>query len=84
MDVQPKQSCMPLDWVENGGRDWQQRAGKRFETVHKAKVEQGLIDLIHVQADEIWVKMRGMVVWVGLAIMVSTRLWIPRGKQKKR
>jgi transposase-like protein/IS1 family transposase len=63
---------------------WQQRAGKHCETVHKAKVEQGLIDLIHVQADEIWVKMRGMVVWVGLAIMVSTRLWIAGEVSKKR
>src|SRR6266699_2855803 len=30
----------------------------------------------HVQADEIRVKARGMVVWMGLAIMVSTRLWL--------
>ena len=31
---------------------------------------------MHVQADEIRVKARGMVVWMGLAIMVSTRLWV--------
>jgi len=31
---------------------------------------------VHVQADEIRVKARGMVVWMGLAMMVSTRLWL--------
>jgi len=32
--------------------------------------------MVHVQADEIRVKARGMVVWMGLAMMVSTRLWL--------
>ncbi len=31
---------------------------------------------MHVQADEIRVKGRGMVVWMGLAMMVPTRLWL--------
>jgi len=44
--------------------------------VHQAVVEQGKLDLIHVQADEIRVKGRGMIVWMGLAMMVSTRLWL--------
>ena len=39
-------------------------------------VEQGGIDMVHVQADEIRVKGRSMVVWMGLAMMVSTRLWL--------
>jgi transposase-like protein len=30
---------------------WQQRAGKHCELVHKEKIERGLLDLIHVQAD---------------------------------
>src|SRR3989441_4787295 len=55
--------------------NWQQRAGKHCELVHKEKIERGILDLIHVQADEIWIKMRGAVVWVALAIMVPTRLW---------
>jgi len=64
--------------------NWQHRAGKHCENVHKEKVEQGILDLIHVQADEIWVKMRGAVIWVGLAIMVSTRLWIAVDVSKRR
>ena len=48
--------------------NWQQRAGKHCESVHKEKIERGLLDLIHVQADEILVKMSKTVVWVALAI----------------
>lgn len=55
---------------------WRDRAGKPCQRVHEAIIEQGQLDLIHVQADEIRVKARGMVVWMGLAMMVSTRLWL--------
>ncbi len=34
--------------------------------MHEAIIEQGQLDLIHVQADEIRVKARGMVAWMGL------------------
>jgi hypothetical protein len=44
--------------------------------VHQAIVEQGKLDLMHVQADEIRVKARGSIAWMGLAMMVSTRLWL--------
>jgi hypothetical protein len=33
-------------------------------------------DLLHVQADEIRVKAQGKVLWLGMALMVSTRLWL--------
>jgi IS1 family transposase len=39
-------------------------------------IEQASLDLVHVQADEIRVKGRAIVVWMGLAMMVSTRLWL--------
>ena len=55
---------------------WRDRAGKQCQRVHQAIVEQGQLDLIHVQADEIRVKARGIVAWMGLAIMVPTRLWL--------
>jgi transposase-like protein/IS1 family transposase len=55
---------------------WRDRAGKQCQRVHQAIVEQGQLDLVHVQADEIRVKGRSMVVWMGLAIMVPTRLWL--------
>src|SRR6266702_6565410 len=52
------------------------RAGKQCQRVHQAVVEQGRLDLVHVQVDEIRVKARGMVAWMGLSLMVSTRLWL--------
>jgi IS1 family transposase len=55
---------------------WRDRAGKQCHQVHQAVVEQGNLDLVHVQADEIRVKARGSVAWMGLSIMVSTRLWL--------
>lgn len=55
---------------------WRDRAGLQCQKVHEAIVEQGQLDLVHVQADEIRVKGRSMVVWIGLAMMVSTRLWL--------
>src|SRR5882762_9272321 len=64
--------------------NWQYRAGNHCEMVHRDKIERGTLDLIHVQADEIWVKMKGTVVWVALAVMVSTRLWIAGEVSKKR
>jgi hypothetical protein len=56
--------------------DWRDRAGKPCQKVHEAIVEQGQLDLVHVQADEIRVKGRQMIAWMGLAVMVSTRLWL--------
>ena len=55
---------------------WRDRAGSQCQRVHQGIVEQGQLDLVHVQADEIRVKARGMVAWMGLALMVSTRLWL--------
>jgi len=56
--------------------EWRDRAGQHCQQVHKAIVEQEKLDLVHVQADEIRVKGRKMVAWMGLAMMVSTRLWL--------
>ena len=56
--------------------DWRDRAGEHCQQVHEAIVEQEQLDLMHVQADEIRVKGRQMVAWMGLAMMVPTRLWL--------
>ena len=55
---------------------WRDRAGKQCQSVHQAIIEQGQLELVHVQAAEIRVKARSMVVWMGMAIMVPTRLWL--------
>ena len=55
---------------------WRDRAGKQCQNVHQDLIEQGRLDLVHVQADEIRVKGRSMIAWMGLTMMVSTRLWL--------
>jgi IS1 family transposase len=55
---------------------WRERAGKHCQQVHQAVVQQGQLDLVQVQADEIRVRGHKMIAWMGLAMMVSTRLWL--------
>ena len=55
---------------------WRDRAGMHCQQVHHALIEQGNLDLMHVQADEIRVKGRSLIAWMGVSMMVSTRLWL--------
>jgi IS1 family transposase len=55
---------------------WRDRAGRQCQQVHQALVPQGQLDAQHVQLDEIRVKGRQLIAWMGLALMVSTRLWL--------
>ena len=67
---------MLLAWDARTVADWRDRAGAQCQRVHEGIVEQGRLDLMHIQADEIRVKGCKMVAWMGLAMMVSTRLWL--------
>ena len=51
------------------------RFGRQGQAVHEYLVEQPR-DLGQVQADEIRVKRQGGIVWMALAMMVKTRLWL--------
>ena len=55
--------------------NWQEQSGRHCQRVHEHLVQQPQ-DLEHVQADEIRVKAQGKVIWLAMAIMVSTRLWL--------
>lgn len=55
--------------------DWQERSGEHCQRVHEHLVEQPR-DLTHIQADEMWVKAQGYVMWMAMALMVGTRLWL--------
>jgi len=55
---------------------WLARAGQHCQRVHAHLVEQGQVDVQHVQADELWVKQVGTKVWMALALAVPTRLWL--------
>jgi transposase-like protein len=54
---------------------WLARAGVQGQAVQQHLVEQPR-DLGQVQADEIRVKKQGGIVWMALAMMVGTRLWL--------
>lgn len=54
---------------------WQDRSGRQCEQVHQHLVERPR-DLGQVQGDEIRVKVQGDIVWMAMALQVSTRLWL--------
>ena len=56
-------------------REWVAASGQHCEQVHHAQVLHPR-DLGHVQADEIRLKTQAGVLWVALALMVTTRLWL--------
>ncbi len=55
--------------------DWWARSGRQGQGVHAYLVEQPR-DLGQVQADELRVKTQGGIVWMALAMMVKTRVWL--------
>lgn len=57
-------------------KKWWQRAGQHCQEVHKRLVANSQHDLVQAQADEIKVKAWGRSLWMGLTLMVSTRLWL--------
>ena len=57
-------------------KNWWQRAGKQCQAVHQQHIENAKLDLLQVQADEIKVKAWGRSLWMGLSMMVSSRLWL--------
>jgi transposase-like protein len=55
---------------------WVARAGWHCQQVHQHLIQQGQVDLQHVQADELWVKLGGRRVWMAMALAVPSRLWL--------
>ena len=57
-------------------KDWFIRSGQHCQQVHAHFMENTVLDLGQVQADEIKVKKQRGSVWMALALMVGTRLWL--------
>jgi transposase-like protein len=55
--------------------DWWARSGRQGQAVQEYLVEQPR-ELGQVQADELRVKKQGGIVWMALAMMVKTRVWL--------
>lgn len=62
---------------------WWARAGQQGQAVQEYLVEQPR-DLGHIQADEIRVKTQGGIVWMALAMVVKTRLWLAGAVSARR
>ena len=75
MAVRCKPSSSAFGFDERTVRRWMARAGRQGQAVQEHLVEQPR-DLGQVQADEIRVKKQGGIVWMALAMMVKTRLWL--------
>lgn len=56
-------------------QQWVDAAGDHCEQIHQHLVLKPR-DLEHVQADELRVKAQGGIVWMAMAVMVSSRLWL--------
>jgi hypothetical protein len=56
--------------------DWLCKAGNHARQVHEHMLSHQELDLQQAQGDEIRVKTQGGVLWMALAVMVSTRLWL--------
>jgi transposase-like protein len=65
-----------FDLDERTVRRWYLKAGHHCQQVHGQVVGHSQLDLGQVQADEIKVKTQGGTVWLAMAMMVSTRLWL--------
>ena len=76
MAVRSKPLCRPLVWTNARWPVGAIEPASIGSRVHQAVVQQGHLDLMHVQADEIRVKGCKMIAWMGLAMMVPTRLWL--------
>jgi hypothetical protein len=57
-------------------RAWLLKAGSQSQRVHEQVIGHSQLDLEQVQADEIKVKTQRGTIWMALALMVSTRLWL--------
>jgi transposase-like protein len=65
---------------------WQIVAGQHCERMHEHWTKEHPVDVQHAQADEMWVKVVGRRLWMGMAIAVPFRLWLGGviGEQRDR
>jgi len=71
----PQAIVVALGFDERTVASWMARGGVQGQAVQEHLVEQPR-DLGQVQADEIRVKKQGGIVWMALAMRISTRLWL--------
>ena len=55
---------------------WHEAAAQHCQRLHEHLIEATPMDLKHVQADEIRIKAQGQILWMALALCVTSRLWL--------
>lgn len=68
--------CRAFDIDERTVAAWHEAAGLHCERLHAHLIESSTMDLKQVQADELRIKAQGQVLWMALALCVTTRLWL--------
>ena len=63
---------------------WLKRAGEQAKRVYKGEIEQGHLELRQIQADELKVNTYRGVLWIGMVMMVTTRLWLGGSVNRNR
>lgn len=61
---------------ERTARNWWQRAGVHCQTFHECLLDKNQLELGQIQADEIKARTQKGSIWMAMAMMVSTRLWL--------
>jgi hypothetical protein len=64
--------------------DWLHKAGHHAQRVHEQFMGDAALELEQAQSDEIRVKTQGGVLWMAMALMVSTRLWLGGAVSERR
>src|SRR5438105_4731319 len=72
----PQAIVAAFGWDERTVARYQREAGAQCRRVHERLVEAGRVALGQVQADEIRVRVVGGVLWLALALTVTSRLWL--------
>ena len=72
----PQAIVVAFGFDERTVKDWWRRAGGHCQEVHQHVVGRSELDLQQVQADELKVKTQAGTLWLAMAMMVPTRLWL--------
>ncbi|ARA93694.1 hypothetical protein AWN76_011325 [Rhodothermaceae bacterium RA] len=68
--------CQAFALDERTVTAWHEAASYHCQRLHEQVIESAPMDLKHVQADELRIKAQGHIVWMALALCVTTKLWL--------
>ena len=72
----PQAIVAAFGWDERTVARYQREAGAQCRRLHERLVQAGQVALAHVQADELRVRVVGGVVWLAMALTVTSRPWL--------